>query len=68
MARAESASPVVITDALLVTQDPSRRVLLGDVRVETGRFTHVGPGAPREGATVVEGHGFAVVPGFVNAH
>ncbi|MFI5413448.1 MAG: amidohydrolase family protein [Candidatus Lutacidiplasmatales archaeon] len=68
MARAESASPVVITDALLVTQDPSRRVLLGDVRVETGRFTHVGPGAPREGATVVDGHGFAVVPGFVNAH
>jgi len=68
VARAESASPVVITDALLVTQDPSRRVLLGDVRVETGRFTHVGPGAPREGATVVDGHGFAVVPGFVNAH
>lgn len=68
MARPEPASPLVISDALLVTQDPSRRVIRGDVRVETGRFSHVGPGAPREGATVVEGRGYAVVPGFINAH
>ncbi|HKN06882.1 MAG TPA: amidohydrolase [Thermoplasmata archaeon] len=68
MARPEPASPLVLTDTLLVTQDPARRVLVGDLRIEGGRFSHVGPGASREGATVVDGHGLAAVPGFVNAH
>jgi len=62
------AVPLVIEDALVVTQDPARRVFRADVRVEDGRFVHVGPGAPREGAEVVDGHRFALVPGFVNAH
>src|SRR5208282_3997697 len=30
--------------------------------------SHVGPGASREGASVVDGREFAVVPGFVNVH
>ncbi len=58
----------VIADALVVTQDPARRILRADVRIDDGRFSHVGPHAPREGAEVVDGHGFALVPGFVNAH
>jgi 5-methylthioadenosine/S-adenosylhomocysteine deaminase len=62
------APPLVLADALLVTQDPARRVVRGDLRVEDGRITHVGPGAPREGADVVAGERYAVVPGFVNAH
>ncbi len=61
-------APQVFADALVVTQDPQRRVLRADVRVEGGRFVHVGPRAPREGAEVVDAHGYAVVPGFVNAH
>ena len=65
---ASPTDPVVVSDALIVTQDPQRRVVRGDVRVEDGRFVHVGPGAGREGATVVDGHRFALVPGFVNAH
>ncbi len=60
--------PLVVAGALVVTQDPRRRVLRADVRVEDGRFAHVGPGAPRDGAAVVDGHDLAVVPGFVNAH
>jgi len=68
VARTEPAPPVVVRDALLVTQDPARRVLRGDLRIENGRLTHVGPGAPREGAEVVEGRTFACVPGFVNLH
>ena len=60
--------PLVLTNALLVTQDPERRVARGDLRVEDGRFTHVGPQAPRDGASVVDGHAFAAVPGFVNSH
>jgi 5-methylthioadenosine/S-adenosylhomocysteine deaminase len=65
---APSAPPVVVADALLVTQDPARRVLRGDVRVEDGRLVQVGGRAPRDGAEVLDGHRFAVVPGFVNAH
>ncbi len=51
-----------------MTQDPRRAVVRGDLRVEGGRFTHVGPGAPAEGAEVVDGRAFVAVPGFVNAH
>jgi 5-methylthioadenosine/S-adenosylhomocysteine deaminase len=63
-----TAEPLVIADALVVTQDPARRVARADVRIEGGRFVHVGPHAARAGAEVVDGHGFAVVPGFVNLH
>jgi 5-methylthioadenosine/S-adenosylhomocysteine deaminase len=68
MAASETVSTLVVANALLVTQDPSRRVVRGDLRVDGGQITHVGPGAPREGAAVIDGHGFAVVPGFVNTH
>jgi 5-methylthioadenosine/S-adenosylhomocysteine deaminase len=61
-------APLVITDALVVRQDSQRTVGRADLRIEEGRFVHVGPGAPRDGATVVDGHRFAAVPGFVNAH
>jgi 5-methylthioadenosine/S-adenosylhomocysteine deaminase len=60
--------PLVLTDALVIRQDARRTVGRADLRVEDGRFTHVGPHAPREGATVVDAHEFAAVPGFVNAH
>ncbi|MCI4326110.1 MAG: amidohydrolase [Thermoplasmata archaeon] len=61
-------APTVFRDALVVSQDAQRRVHRADVRVEKGRFVHVGPSAPTEGATLVDAHGFALVPGFVNAH
>ncbi len=60
--------PLVVRNALLVTQDPTRRVLRGDVRVDEGRFSHVGPDAPRDGASLIDGHSFALVPGFINTH
>jgi 5-methylthioadenosine/S-adenosylhomocysteine deaminase len=60
--------PRVFRDALVVHQDAHRQVTRADVRVEHGRFTHVGPHAPTEGAEVVEAHRFALVPGFVNLH
>ena len=61
-------APLVLTDALVVRQDAARTVGRADLRIEGGRFSHVGPNAPRAGATVVDAHGFAAVPGFVNAH
>jgi 5-methylthioadenosine/S-adenosylhomocysteine deaminase len=68
VSRPAAEPPLVIADALLVTQDPARRVVRGDLRIEGGRFAHIGPGAPREGASVVDGRAFAAVPGFVNLH
>ncbi len=68
MPPAALAPPLVVTDALVVTQDVARRVLRADVRIEGGRFVYVGPRAERGGAEVVDGHRFAIVPGFVNAH
>ncbi|MCI4364461.1 MAG: amidohydrolase [Thermoplasmata archaeon] len=62
------AAPRVFRNALVVTQDATRRVVRADVRVEGGRFTHVGPRAPGEGAEVVDASGVALVPGFVNLH
>ncbi|MFY9716660.1 MAG: amidohydrolase [Thermoplasmata archaeon] len=61
-------TPILVRDALLVTQDPSRRVVRGDLRIEGGRFVHVGPGAARDGAEEIDGRTFAAVPGFVNTH
>jgi 5-methylthioadenosine/S-adenosylhomocysteine deaminase len=52
---------------LLVTQDAQRRVLRGDLRVEEGRITAVGAPAPAA-EEEVDASGFAIVPGFVNAH
>jgi len=63
-----ASTPTVFRDALVVTQDAERRVVRADVRVENGRFAHVGERAPTEGAEVVDAHGYALVPGFVNAH
>jgi 5-methylthioadenosine/S-adenosylhomocysteine deaminase len=65
---AAPTAPRVFRNALVVTQDASRRVVRADVRVEGGRFTHVGPRAPTEGAEVVDATGWALVPGFVNLH
>jgi 5-methylthioadenosine/S-adenosylhomocysteine deaminase len=58
----------VFRDALIVTQDPARRLLRGDVRVDCGRFTTVGGRASTAGAEVVDAQRFALVPGFVNTH
>src|SRR5580658_5427303 len=57
----------VFRDALLVTQDPTRRVLVGDLAVDHGRIVHVGPGAPAVGEEI-DASGLAIVPGFVNTH
>jgi 5-methylthioadenosine/S-adenosylhomocysteine deaminase len=62
-----AAPPVVLRNALLVTQDAHRRVLRGDLAVTAGRIAHVGPNAPAVGEEV-DASGFAVVPGFINAH
>jgi len=61
------ARSVVFRNALLVTQDPQRRVVRGDLAVQDGRIVHVGPKAPAVGEEV-DATGFAVTPGFINTH
>jgi len=58
----------VFRGALLVTQDPARRVLRGDLRVQNGRIASVGDGGHASAEEVVDAAGYAIVPGFVNAH
>ncbi|HTT25486.1 MAG TPA: amidohydrolase family protein [Thermoplasmata archaeon] len=68
MPRAVADPPRVFRNALVVRQDDRRTIGRADVRVEEGRFVHVGADAPTDGADVVDASGFALVPGFVNAH
>jgi 5-methylthioadenosine/S-adenosylhomocysteine deaminase len=60
--------PRLFVNALVVSQDDRRSVRRADVRVEEGKFVHVGPDGPKEGAEIVEASRFALVPGFVNTH
>jgi len=64
---APGPSSRVFRNALLVTQDPARRVVRGDLAVDRGRIVHVGPGAPSTGEEI-DASGYAIVPGFVNTH
>jgi cytosine/adenosine deaminase-related metal-dependent hydrolase len=60
-----------VTDAWIVTQDSKRSVFEGSVRIVGDTIAEVRKGrAPRisKGATVIEGRGRALIPGFVQAH
>ncbi len=64
---------LLIKNALLVTMDPSRRVLRGDLLVEGSRFHRVGTigrtdmlGLSR--LSVIDGTGLWAIPGLVQAH
>src|SRR3972149_5119575 len=58
---------LVLRAGTVVTQDPQRRVIRGDVLVEDGRVAAVGDiDASAEGTIVCSG--CAVLPGFINTH
>ncbi|HYA70224.1 MAG TPA: amidohydrolase [Thermoplasmata archaeon] len=63
-----ASGSTVFRGGLLVTQDPQRRIVRGDLRVEEGRITSVGPTDSAPSDRVVDASGYAIVPGFVNAH
>ncbi|NYD53875.1 amidohydrolase family protein [Microbacterium pseudoresistens] len=64
-----TASRLLITDATIVSVDPGIGVVpVGDIAVEDGVITAVGPGQPREGAIVIDGSAWIVAPGFVDTH
>ena len=58
---------LLLRGGLIVTQDPQRRRLAGDVFVEGGRITAIGS-VDREADEVIDCAGSAVLPGFINLH
>jgi 5-methylthioadenosine/S-adenosylhomocysteine deaminase len=64
-----SPSPsTLFRNALLVTQDPGRRILRGDLLVRDGQIAAVGDRGSAAADESVDASGFAIVPGFVNTH
>jgi len=62
-------SSLLIRNATIVTQDDSRRVVEGDVMVESDRITHVGKVTGRKEADrTIDGTGQVLIPGLINLH
>lgn len=54
---------------VVVTMDGARREIAGgDILIDGGVISAVGPGLSAEGAEIVEAGGCVVTPGFVNTH
>jgi len=62
------ARTTLFRGALLVTQDPARRVLRGDLLVQDGRIAAVGAPGEVSAEEEIDASAFAIVPGFVNTH
>ncbi len=58
---------LLLRGGLVVTQDPTRRVVSGDVFVEGNRIVSVGE-SPGSADEVLDCRGCAVLPGLINAH
>src|SRR5688572_7604424 len=57
------------TQALLVTMNDRREVFLGDLTVEAGRITAIGPNLPvPPGAEVIDARGLTLIPGLIQTH
>ncbi|NKB28705.1 MAG: 8-oxoguanine deaminase [Rhodobacteraceae bacterium] len=53
---------------LILTMDDAAHELAGDIRIEGGVITDVGPGLPAEGADIIDATGCLITPGLVNTH
>jgi translocation and assembly module TamA len=61
--------PVLLQGGTVVTMDPQRRVMEGDVLLDGGRIAGVGRElSPPKGATTLDCRGRAVLPGLIQAH
>ncbi|MCL4451629.1 MAG: amidohydrolase family protein [Candidatus Thermoplasmatota archaeon] len=58
---------ILIRNALIVTQDESRRILKGDMLIEGNRISKIGE-VSDSADTVINAGGNAVLPGFINTH
>src|SRR5262249_31583957 len=60
---------VVIRNAYVMTMEPGQPDLPnGDVHVDNGLIVDVGTGLAAQGAQVIDGRGFIVMPGLIDTH
>jgi cytosine/adenosine deaminase-related metal-dependent hydrolase len=59
---------LLIKNATLVTMNPKREVLKGDLWIEGGRIRELGRDLRRRSASVLDATGKVVLPGFVQTH
>ena len=61
--------PLLYRGATLLTQDSGLGELVGDILIQEGRITAVGPGlAAPESAEIVDAAGLVILPGFIDTH
>jgi 5-methylthioadenosine/S-adenosylhomocysteine deaminase len=58
----------VIRGATILTQDKRLGTVVGDVLVEGGKISAVGPGLKASDAAELPAHGKVVLPGFIDTH
>src|SRR6266850_82219 len=59
---------ILIKNGTIVTMDPSRPVLCGDLLIGNGRIEEIGKGIESVAEQTVDASGCAVLPGFVQTH
>ncbi len=59
---------ILIKNGTIVTMDPSRPVLNGDLLIGNGRIEEIGKGIKSVADQTVDASGCAVLPGFVQTH
>lgn len=60
---------MILTNATVVTMDPQRRILQGDVRVAAGRIAEIGPGLrPSPEEPIRDLRGKVLIPGLIQGH
>jgi 5-methylthioadenosine/S-adenosylhomocysteine deaminase len=58
---------LLLKGGLVVTQDPHRRIVLGDLFVDEGRIAAI-EDTPEEADEVLDCRGCAILPGLINVH
>src|ERR1041384_1399995 len=59
---------ILIKSATIVTMDKPGSIVRGDVLIRDGRIAEIGGELDDTGNEVIEAHGFARLPGFVQTH
>lgn len=62
------SEPILIKGGTIVTMDGNDSVVRGDLLIRDGRISEIGENIEAGAAEVIDAHGCAVLPGFVQTH